>query len=138
MSLEELKKNIEKEVMQILYVFEPINNGFVLNFIHDENTVLQVVHQSFIEQLGNSTNKFGFGLNLTFDPEFPGDNEKMKKFLETEVAAKFVSYQWEGVPCYAIDLGRSTEYVVNVSSFLLNLFGYTENISFEIIDEGAL
>jgi hypothetical protein len=138
MSLEILKQDIEKEVSQVLYVFEPINCGFVLNFIYDENIVLQVVHQAFIDQLGNNTDKFGFGLNITFDPEFPGDEEKKQKFLETEISTKFISYLWEGIPCYAIGLGKSVKYVVNTSAYLLELFGYTENISFELIDEGAL
>lgn len=138
MSIDKLKLDIEKEVTQILYVYEPINNGFILNFMYNEEVVLQVVHQSFVEQLNNKTNKFGFALNITFDPEFEGDSERKKKFLETELSQKFVYYEWEGIPCYAIDLGKSIKYVVNTSAWVLQLFGFTENISFEVIDEGEL
>jgi len=138
MDIEKLKQDIEKEVTQILYVFEPVNNGFILNYIYNDEIVLQVVHQSFIDQLENSTNKFGFGLNITFDPDFEGDEEKHQKFLETEMSKKFIPYQWEGIPNYAIDLGKSVKYVVNTTAWLLELLGCTENISFEVIDEGTL
>jgi len=134
----ELRQNIEKEVTEILFVLEPLNHGFILDFIYNEEVVLQLVHQSFIDQFGKESLKFGFGLNLTFDPDFPGDNELHEKFKQTTMCQKFVAYIWERIPCYAIDLGKSVKYIVNTCVEVLEFLNYTENIKFELVDEGEL
>ena len=134
----ELRVNIEKEVTEILFVLEPLNHGFILDFICNEEVVLQLVHQNFIDQFDKDSLKFGFGLNVTFDPEFPGDSELHEKFKLNPLCEKFISYTWEGIPCYAIDLGKSVKYVVNTCVAVLEFLGYTENIKFELTDEGEL
>lgn len=117
--------------------FEKTNNAFLINLTKDNTVVMQIIHGALIEKTVKLGNPFNFSFNLTFD------NEKTNQdaFTNLELSKKFEYYEWDGIPCYALNVGNDKQKTKEIALEILNtVYGYSsdELFEFEIFDQGRL
>ena len=137
----DLTTRIENKLGQALKKFEPTNNAFLFSVFHNDTCIIQIVHRSYVDILKHADNSFGFALNLTFDPTFETEKAYHEKFKQMEVFADFKQYEWDGIPCYAIDLDKDFEKASKLTAKILtDLYGLDENskLKLELLDQGRL
>jgi hypothetical protein len=137
----DLTTRIENELGEALKKFEPTNNAFLFSVFHNDTCIIQIVHRSYVDILRHADNSFGFALNLTFDQTFETEKAYHEKFKQMEVFADFIPYDWDGIPCYAIDLDKDFEKASKLTAkILLDLYGFDEKskLKLELLDQGRL
>jgi hypothetical protein len=137
----DLTTRIENKLGQALKKFEPTNNAFLFSVFHNDTCIIQIVHRSYVDILRHPDNSFGFALNLTFDPTFETEKKYHEKFKQMEVFADFKPYDWDGIPCYAIDLDKDCEKASELTAKILkDLYGLDEKskLTLELLDQGRL
>ena len=137
----DLTERIENKLEQALEKFEPTNNAFLFSIFHTDTCIIQIVHRSYVDILRNPDNSFGFALNLTFDPTSEAEKAYHEKFKHMDVYADFKPYDWEGIPCYAIDLDQDVEKASELTAYILkNLYGLDEKskLKLELLEQGRI
>ena len=117
--------------------FEKSNNTFLINLIKDNVVVLQIVHGGLIEQVRTKENPFNFSFNVTFDNE----KDNQKKFTALEISKDFKYYEWDGIPCYALNVGNDKKKAEEIAITILSkVYGFDskEMFEFEIYDQGKM
>lgn len=117
--------------------FENKNHAFLINLAKDNTVIMQVVHGALIEQTASPTNSFNFSINLTFDNEM----EKLAKFRTLELVDDFEYYEFNGIPCYAMNMGNNQEKTQKMLLEILNkVYGFenSDMFEFEIYDQGPV
>jgi hypothetical protein len=138
---EDLETRIETKLKDALTQFEPTNNAFLLTVYHNNSVIVQVVHRSYIEQTRQPNDEFGFAINITFDPTFTGETHNHKNFKNLAISKLFVDYEWDGIPCYALDLGAdATKGAEVLTTILTDLYGFDNHskLKIELLDQGRL
>ncbi|MDG1477649.1 MAG: hypothetical protein P8Q14_10920 [Vicingaceae bacterium] len=77
-------------------------------------------------------------LHLTFDSIFETEKRKHEKFKEMKLSEQFISYDREGIPCYALDLGFDSEESANlITDILFDLYDFEseQNYQIELLDQ---
>jgi len=137
----DLTKQIEDKLAQALKKFEPTNNAFLFSVFNNDTCIIQIVHRSYVDILIHTDNSFGFALNLTFDPTFETEKVNHERFKKMDVYTDFKSYDWDGIPCYAIDLDKDLKKASKLTAEILkNLYGLDEKskLKLELIDQGRI
>jgi hypothetical protein len=137
----DLHTRIESTLVDAIKKFEPTNNAFLLTIYHQDTAILQIIHRSYIEQTRKPNDEFGFVIHLAFDPTFPEEVEKHDKFKTMSIFSSFVYYEWDGIPCYALDFDKDTSKGAEIIITLLkDLYGYDTNteLEIELLDQGHL
>lgn len=137
----DLKGKVEIKLNQALKKFEPTNNAFLLSIFHNDTCIVQIAHRSFIDITRHQDNSFGFALNLTFDQTFESEIENLKNFKQMDISNQFKYYEWDGIPCYAIDLDKDAEKAsMIVADILKDLYGIDDNskVEIELLDQGRI
>ncbi len=138
---EDLKARIETKLKDALTQFEPTNNAFLFTVYHNDTSIVQVVHRSYIEQTHQPNDEFGLVISVTFDPTFPKEVENHKKFKELAISKMFVSYELDEIPCYALDLDKdATKGAEVLTTLLTDLYGFDNKskLEIELLDQGQL
>lgn len=137
----ELTTRIEKELVESLKKFESTNNGFLFSVIYNDTYIIQIVHRSSVDILKPPDNSFGFALNLSFDPTFETEKTYHEKFKQMGNYADFTPYDWDGIPCYAIDLDKDIEKASKLTAEILKaVYGLDQKnkLKLELLDQGRL
>lgn len=134
---EELQTGLMKTLAVTSERFEKSNNAFLINIIKDNVVLLQIIHGGLIEQVRTKENSFNFSFNLTFDNE----KENQNKFIALEISKDFKYYEWDGIPCYALNVGNDKKKAEKTAITILNKvhgFDSKEMFEFEIYDQGKM
>jgi hypothetical protein len=137
----DLATKIEVKLGQALKKFEPTNNAFLFSVFNNDTCIIQIVHRSYVDILRHADNSFGFALNLTFDPTIETEKAYHDKFKQMGVFADFKPYDWDGIPCYAIDLDKDFKKASELTAKILkDLYGLDEKskLTLELLDQGRL
>ncbi len=111
--------------------FEQSNSPYLIDVIKDNVVVLQILHGGLIEQLEGGENSFNFSLNLTFD----GEKENQDKFTALSISNEFKYYEWDGIPCYALNVGNDQKKAEKITLIVLEqVYGFNlkDQFAFEI------
>lgn len=111
--------------------FEQSNSPYLIDVIKDNVVVLQILHGGLIEQLEGGENSFNFSLNLTFD----GEKENQDKFTALSISNEFKYYEWDGIPCYALNIGNDQKKAEKITLIVLEqVYGFNlkDQFAFEI------
>lgn len=111
--------------------FEQSNSPYLIDVIKDNVVVLQILHGGLIEQLEGGENSFNFSLNLTFD----GEKENQDKFTALNISKEFKYYEWDGIPCYALNIGNDQKKAEKITLIVLEqVYGFNlkDQFAFEI------
>ena len=136
-----MKDKIEKKLIDAVNQFESNNNAFLFTIFYSDTAIIQVVHASYIEALKKSNKSFGLALNVTFDPTFPQEIKNHAKFKELPISKDFTAYNWDGIPCYTLDLKTNTTRGAEIiDEILKGVYGINEtnNIEIELLDQGKI
>jgi hypothetical protein len=120
--------------------FKPNNKAFILDVKASQSTILQIVHRSYAEQTRHEDDSFGFALQVTFPPQFR-EMRAHEKFKLSPLASGFISYTYEEIPCYVIDLGEDIVKAQELTERLLvevYAFKDIQRLSAELSDEGEV
>lgn len=137
----DLTKRIEKKLSEAIKKFEPTNNAFLFSVFHNDTCIIQIVHRSYVDILRHPDNSFGFALNLTFDPSFEAEKVYYEKFKQMEVYPDFKPYNFDGIPCYAIDLDKDIEKASKLTAdILIKLYEMDEKskLKLDLLDQGRI
>jgi hypothetical protein len=96
---------------------------------------IQVVPESFVYEDGG----LGMAVHMPFDPS-AGTFLELVRFLDTQGHNLFDEYSHDGIPCFAISLGRDVGLATRVLLYMLGkVYEYPPNTEFvcEVYDEGA-
>ncbi len=132
-----LEEGIRTTLKSASAKFEKNNHAYMINIIHENTVVLQIVHGGLIEQLREDGNGFNFSFNLPFDNE----KENQAKFLNLEISKGFKYYEWEGIPCYAVNVKNDAQKAETFALLILQDvygFGIEDVFKFEIFDQGKI
>ncbi|MDO1514558.1 hypothetical protein Q2T41_18035 [Maribacter confluentis] len=117
--------------------FEKSNNAFLINIIKDNVVILQIVHGGLIEQARTEENTFNFSFNVTFDNEKDNQN----RFTALKISKDFKYYEWDGIPCYALNVGNDKNKAEEIAiKILTKVYGFDSKdlFEFEIYDQGRM
>ena len=117
--------------------FEKSNNAFLINIIKDNVVILQIIHGGLIEQVRTEENTFNFSFNVTFDNEKDSQN----RFTALEISKDFNYYEWDGIPCYALNVGNDKKKAEVIAiTILTKVYGFDSKdlFEFEIYDQGRM
>ncbi|MGI9532437.1 hypothetical protein [Lutimonas sp.] len=117
--------------------FEKTNNAYLINLTKDNTVIMQIVHGALVEKTAKPGNPFNFSFNLTFDNEKTNEDT----FKNLELSKKFEFYEWDGIPCYALNVGNDKLETKKIALEILNkVYGYSsdELFEFELFDQGRL
>lgn len=134
---EELQTGLMKTLTTTADRFEKANNAYLINIIKDNVVILQIVHGGLIEQVRTDDNKFNFSFNVTFDNEKDNQN----KFTALEISKVFKYYEWNGIPCYALNVGTDKKKAEEIAMIILTEvhgFDSTDLFEFEVYDHGRI
>ncbi|MFC2152530.1 hypothetical protein ACFLSE_08385 [Bacteroidota bacterium] len=137
----DMTSKIEKKLEYALNKFESKNNAFVVSIFHNDTCLVQIVHRSYIEKTRQQFDTFGFALNLSFDTTSQQETEYLEKFKQLDISKKFAPYDWDGIPCYAIDFAIDTKSAAKITALILkDLYGLDEssNLKIEVVNQGKL
>nr|WP_299387544.1 hypothetical protein [Allomuricauda sp.] len=134
---EELQTGVLNTLTTTANRFEKSNNAFLINIIKDNTVVLQIVHGGLIEQVRTEENAFNFSFNVTFDNQKDNQN----KFTALEISKNFKYYEWDGIPCYALNVGNDKKKTEAIAiTILTEVYGFDpkDMFEFEIYDQGRM
>ena len=134
---QELQTGIINTLTTTANKFEKTNNAFLINIIKDNVVILQIVHGGLIEQVRTEENNFNFSFNVTFDNEKDNQN----KFTALELSKGFKYYEWDGIPCYALNVGNDKKKAEEIAiTILTKVYGFDSKdlFEFEIYDQGRM
>jgi hypothetical protein len=135
--IEELQTGLLKTLTTTANRFEKTNHAFLINIIKDNVVMLQIVHGGLIEQVRTAENNFNFSFNVTFDNEKDNQN----KFIALEISKDFKYYEWDGIPCYALNVGNDKKKAEQIAiTILTKVYGFDSKdlFEFEIYDQGRM
>jgi len=136
-----LEKQLKEELKTITEIYSGPNHGFIYTVFENDSAQIQVVHSNFIPELKTTNNEFGLAVAIAFDETFPEEIENHKKFESSKYFSKFTAYEWNGVPCYGINMKKDYETTaILLTGILGNIYGFNEstNFSTDFFDQGAL
>lgn len=136
-----LKKQLKEDLKAITEYYGESNNGFIYTVFKNDTAQIQVVHSSYIQELNAPVSEFGLAIAISFDSSFPEEMENHRKFKESEYFSKFTAYQWDGIPCYGINLKSDYDKVaVMLSRILEDIYGWNHltNYSTDLVNQGPL
>ena len=139
--LPELEKQLIEELKAITETYSEPNHGFIYTVFENDSAQIQVVHCSFIQELKTTNTEFGLAIAISFDETFTDEIENHKRFKNSEYFSKFTAYEWDGIPCYGINMEMDYEGTATMmTGILLNIYGFDEstNFSTDTYDQGAL
>lgn len=140
-SLAKLEKQLKEELKAITETYREPNHGFIYDIRENDNLLLQVVHSSFIQELNASHNEFGLGIAIAYDETFPSEVENHKKFKQSKYISQFTAYEWDGIPCYALNMNTDYESTARLlTGILKDVYGFNASTHFstDFTDQGAL
>ena len=117
--------------------FEKTNNAYLINLTKDNTVIMQIVHGALVEKTAKPGNPFNFSFNLTFDNGKTNEDT----FKNLELSKKFEFYEWDGIPCYALNVGNDKLEAKKIALVILNkVYGFSsdELFEFELFDQGRL
>ncbi|WP_108868072.1 hypothetical protein [Aquimarina aquimarini] len=135
--IDKLETGLTKTLELTAHRFEKTNNAFLINLIKDNTVIMQIVHGALVEKTAKPGNPFNFSFNLTFDNEKTNENA----FKNLELSKNFEYYEWDGIPCYALNVGNNKPEAKKIALEILNkVYGYDsdELFKFELFDQGRL
>lgn len=138
--LPRLKKQLTEELKAITETYSNDNHGFIYTLFQNDTAQLQVVHPSYIPELKTSM-EFGLAIALAFDETFPGEHERHEQFKKSTHFSKFTAYEWEGIPCYGIDMKTDIEAtIILLEDLAMELYAFNEFTPFstDFYDQGPL
>jgi len=136
-----MRTQIEQKLTEAVKSFEKPNNAFILSIFHNNVSLIQVVHSSYIEVVSQPNNEFGLAVNVTFDPSFPAELDNHKKFKQLSIFNKFTAYNWDGILCYATNVNTNVAFGAELLNTLLTeLYNLSSDsrIEIELVDQGKL
>lgn len=134
---EKLDSGLKNTLKNTADRFESKNHAFLINLAKENTIIMQVVHGALIEQTTTPENSFNFSINLTFDNEMA----KLDKFRTLEIVDDFKHYEFEGIPCFAMNIGNNQEKTREVLlEILKKVYGFKNSdiFEFEIYDQGPV
>lgn len=140
-TLPKLEKQLHEELKAITETYGEPNHGFIYTVLENYSAQIQVVHSSFIQELKTNNTEFGLAIAISFDETFPDEIENHKKFKRSKYFSKFTAYEWDGIPCYGLNMKTDYEATaVMITGILKDIYGFNESTSFstEFYDQGAL
>lgn len=103
-TLPKLEKQLHEELKAITETCSESNRGFIYTVFENDAAQIQVVHTSFIQELKSNNDEFGLAIAIAFDETFPDEIENHKKFKSSKYFSKFTAYEWDGIPCYGLNM----------------------------------
>lgn len=140
-TLSKLEKQINEELKVITETYSESNHGFIYTVFENDTAQIQVVHPSFIPELILNNSEFGLAITISFDETFTDEIEYHKKFKRSKYFSNFTAYQWDGIPCYGINMKTDYEATATMlTGILKDIYGFNEstNFSTDFYDQGAL
>ena len=137
----DLTSKIENKMEYALKKFESKNNAFLFSIFHNDTCIVQIVHRSYIEKTRQQFDTFGFALNLCFDTTSQQETVYLEKFQQLDISKEFVSNNWDGISCYAIDFDKNIKNAAKITALILNeIYGLDENskLKIEVVNQGKL
>ena len=134
---EELQTGLINTLTTTANRFEKSNNAFLINIIKDNVVILQIVHGGLIEQARTEENTFNFSFNVPFDNEKDNQN----RFTALKISKDFKYYEWDGIPCYALNVGNDKNKAEEIAiKILTKVYGFDSKdlFEFEIYDQGRM
>lgn len=140
-TLSKLEKQINEELKAITETYSESNHGFIYNVFENDTAQIQVIHSSFIPELKTTNAEFGLAIAISFDETFREEIENHKKFRSSKYFANFTAYEWDGIPCYGINMKTDYEATaIMLTGILKDIYGFNESTDFstDFYDQGAL
>lgn len=140
-TLPKLEKQLREELKAITETYMESNHGFIYTVFENDSAQIQVVHSSFIQELKTNNAEFGLAIAISFDETFPDEIENHKKFKSSKYFSKFTAYEWDGIPCYGLNMKTDYEATAVMMTEILNdVYGFNETTRFstDFHDQGAL
>lgn len=140
-TLTKLEKQIKEELKSITETYGEPNHGFIYTVFENDTAQIQVVHSSFIKELKTTNTEFGLAIAISFDETSPEEIENHKKFKNSKYFSNFTAYEWDGIPCYGINMKTDYEATAIVLTRILkDIYGFSEPTDFstDFYDQGAL
>jgi hypothetical protein len=140
-TLPKLEKQLKEEIKNITETYGDPNHGFIYTVFENDSAQIQVVHSSFIQELKTTRAEFGLAIAIAFDESFSDEIENHKKFKISKYFSKFTAYEWDGIPCYGINMKTDYESTaIMLTGILKDVYGFNEstNFSTDFYDQGAL
>jgi len=132
-----MNNGLRNSLQQTSDKFEKINHAFLINITKDNNVVMQIIHGVLIQEPKIQKKDFNFTLNLTFDNEI----NNLQKFRKLDFINEFAYYEFDQIPCYAINFGNNQHKTYKmVIEILKKVYGFKESdtFEFEIYDQGPV
>lgn len=121
-----------------LGAFYKENNHFIISGFTDmEEDLIQVIHASMAEETKKEDDSFGIAVNLSFDPDYPEDTERLERFKKVKSFDSFIYGNYDGIESYTKALpNNSEEAAAIISPLLRNVMLNKQDIkvSFEIFE----
>lgn len=103
-----------------LGAFYKENNQFIISAFTDmEEDLIQIIHASMAEETRQDDNAFGIALNLSFDPDYPEDMERLERFKKVKSLDSFIHGNYDGIESYTKLLPTNSEEAAAIVSPLL-------------------
>ncbi|RZS91863.1 hypothetical protein [Aquimarina brevivitae] len=134
---EKLDSGLRNTLKLVADRFEKDNHAYLINLAKDNSVIIQIVHGALIQQTSTPKNEFNFSLNLTFDNQI----DELNSFRELKIASEFINYEWDGIPCFAVNFGNNLEKANRiVLEVLQKVYGFKPDdiFEFEIYDQGKI
>jgi hypothetical protein len=129
----DIATKIEGKLNEAITKFEPTISQFLFTIIHNDTAIIQIVNSNEIEALQSQNGKFGMALHLAFDPTFESEIHDHERFKRMKLSEQFTYYDWQGIPCYALELGvENKKNAKLITEILTDLYGYDLKDKFEI------
>lgn len=103
-----------------LGAFYKENNHFIISAFTDmEEDLVQIIHANMAEETKQEDNSFGIALNLSFDPEYLEDMERLERFKKVKSFDTFIHANYDGIESYTKSLPTNSEEAAAIVSPLL-------------------
>lgn len=136
-----LDKQLTEELEAITETYSEDNHGIIYTVLKNDTAIIQVVHSSFIAEIKGPDSKFGLAITISFDETFSEEIVNHKKFKNSKYFSEFVAYEWNGIPCYAVNMEMDFQLTAKIlTDILTDIYGFTEvtNFETELHDQGSL
>lgn len=136
-----LEKQLTEELEAITETYSEDNHGIIYTVFKNDTAIIQVVHSSFIAEVKGPDSKFGLAIAISFDETFSEEIVNHKKFKNSKYFSEFEAYEWNGVPCYAVNMEMDFQLTAKmVTDILTDIYGFTQITNFEtdLHDQGSL
>jgi hypothetical protein len=136
-----ITQQLHDELQLITETYSAENHGFLYSVFKNDTGLVQVIHASYVQELGAKKDEFGLAIHLAFDETFTDEIAFHEKFKASAHFAKFKAYIWDGIPCYAINLKTDYAAAANLlSEILVDIYDFDPSVPCvtEFDDQGEL